>query len=172
MVFIAKNGAWLTMAVTTGLIVGKKIPTTAISTVLRHALPVNHSNLEKGYVLINGKKLEQCDATFEYMVQVLLDKDIPIAYKKELSFKIIMQYVDLKTPHGRKTFLCCILAIFHVFSLTDGIQNHFILLQNLINAVKSGKLSKQLARVIIRRLIKSKMYVDPELAMVADYPMD
>jgi len=36
-------------------------------------------------------------------------------------------------------------------------------MQNLIKAVKDGKISKRLVRSIIRRLIKQGIQVDPEL---------
>jgi hypothetical protein len=54
----------------------------------------------------------------------------------------------------------------HIFAIND-ISSYFILIQNLIKAIKNGKISKRLARLIIRRLLRLKIAVDPELIQVA-----
>lgn len=168
-IFVAKKGVLLGMFLTAGGVVTKKIPKNAISTIVHKALPVTHSDLEKGYILIDGKKivLNECDRTFEYMFQVLINKDIPFERKKEISFRILMDHVDLKTTAGRIRFLLCIISIIHVFALD--ISSYFILMQNLIKAIKNGKISKRLARLIIRRLLRLNLVVDPELIKVAGY---
>lgn len=169
-IFVAKKGAWIGMFLTCSGVLIKKIPKNAISTILHNALPIRHSDLEKGYILVDGKKivLNECDRTFEYMFQVLTNKDIPFEYKKKMSFKILMDHVDLKTTAGRIRFVFCIISIIHIFALND-ISSYFILMKNLIKAIKSGKISKRLARLIIRRLLRLNMAVDPELIKVADY---
>lgn len=42
-------------------------------------------------------------------------------------------------------------------------------MQNLANPIKSGKISKRLARLIVRRLLRAKMTVDPDLLEAAGY---
>lgn len=169
-IYVAQKGALIGMFLTVGGVVIKKIPKSAISTIVHNASPVTHSDLEKGYILVDEKKivLKECDRTFEYMFQVLINKDIPFEHKKEMSFKILMDHVDLKTTAGRIRFVWCIISIIHIFARTD-ISSYFILMQNLIKAIKSGKIPKRLARLIIRRLLRLQVVVDPELIEVADY---
>ena len=112
--------------------------------------------------------LNDCNRTFEYMFQVLTSKDIPFESKKELSLKIIVNHVGLETAAGRIRFVFCIISIMHIFVIND-ISSYFILIENLIKAIKSGKISKRLARLIIRRLLKLNAPVDPELIEAAAY---
>lgn len=119
--YVAKKGALTAMFLTASGIFIKKIPKNAISTVVRNSLPITHSDLEKCYILVDGKKivLNECDRTFEYMFQVLTNKDIPFEYKKEMSFKILMDHVDLKTTAGRIRFVFCIISIIQIFAIND-----------------------------------------------------
>ena len=171
-VYIAKKGALTSMVITASGVFIKKVPKTAISTVIRNSLPTQHSDFEKGFkkgfILVDGKKisLDKCDQTFEYLFNVLTNKEIPFEYKKELSFKILMDHVDLQTTAGRLRFAFCIISILHIFAIND-ISSYFILIQNLIKAIKNGKISKRLARLIIRRLLRLNIAVDPELIQVA-----
>lgn len=110
--------------------------------------------------------LDKCNRTFEYLFNVLTDKEIPFEYEKELSFKILMNHIDLETTTGRLRFVFCIISILHIFAIND-ISSYFIVIQNLIRAIKNGKISKRLARLIIRRLLKLNIAVDPELIEVA-----
>lgn len=73
-----------------------------------------------------------------------------------------MNNVDLKTKAELIRFLFCIISILHIFSITD-ISSYFILIQSLINAIKNGKISERLARLIIRKLIRLGISIDPEL---------
>lgn len=169
-IVVAKKGALIGTFLTASGVVIKKIPKNAISTIVHNALPVTHSDLEKGYILVDGKKivLNECDRTFEYMFQVLINKDIPFEHKKKMSLKILMDHVDLKTTAGRIRFLFCIISIIQIFALND-MSGYFILMQNLLQAIKSGKIPKRLARLIIRRLLRLNLLVDPELIKVAEY---
>jgi hypothetical protein len=167
-VSIAKKGTLTATIITAGGVLIKKVPKTAISTVIRNAFPTQHADFEKGFILVDGKRisLDKCDRTFEYLFNVLTNKEIPFEYKKELSFKILMDHVDLQTTPGRLRFAFCIISILHIFAIND-ISSYFILIQNLIKAIKNGKISKRLARLIIRRLLRLKIAVDPELIQVA-----
>lgn len=90
-VFIAKKGTATAMILTAGGIFIKKVPKTAISTIIRNALPTQHSDFEKGFILVDGKKMfleiDKCDQTFEYLFNVLTNKEIPFEYKKNLVLK-------------------------------------------------------------------------------------
>lgn len=168
LVYVAKKGALTGLVLSAAGILVKKIPQKAVSTVIRNALPVTHSDLEKGFIFVDGKKisLEKCDKTFEYLFSVLSDKEIPFEYKKKVSLKILMNHVDLQTTSGRLRFVFCIISILHIFAIND-MSSYFIIIQNLIEAIKKGKISKRMARLIIRRLIRLNIAVDPELINAA-----
>lgn len=167
-VYIAKKGALTAMLITASGIFIKKIPKTAISTIIRNSLPAHHTDFKKDFTLVDGKELslDSCDQTFEYLFKILNNKEIPFEDKKNLSIKILMNNVDLKTRAGRIRFVLCIISILHIFSITD-ISSYFLLIQSLINALKNGKISKRLARLILRKLTRSGISVDPELIKAA-----
>lgn len=56
LVYIAKNGAWTAIIITASSIFIKKVPKNAISTMIRNSLPTQHSDFERGFILVNGKK--------------------------------------------------------------------------------------------------------------------
>ena len=166
--YIAQKGTLVGVILTTTGVIVKKIPATAVSTIVRNALPTTHSGLGKGFIIVDGQKivLDQCDQTLTYLFTMLSSEDIPFNVKKEMSFKILMEHLSLSTPSGRVRFLICIISMLHVFAIAD-ISCYFIMMQNLIKAVKNGKISKQLARMIIRRLLRLKLDVDPEFIKAA-----
>ena len=110
--------------------------------------------------------LDQCDQNLKYLFKMLSDPKIPFIEKREMTSSILMEHLDLKTLNGRLRFILCIIAILHIFSFTD-VSNYYIMMRNLIKALKEGKISKRLARVIIRKLLRQGVEVDPELIMVA-----
>jgi Asp-tRNA(Asn)/Glu-tRNA(Gln) amidotransferase B subunit len=38
----------------------------------------------------------------------------------------------------------------------------FIILKAIIKAIKEGKISKAMGRLLVRRMLKERIYVDPE----------
>ena len=162
--FLASNG------LITGLTVGggialSKIPATAISTFLSDAFPQNLPHLEKKkFILANGEKiyLDQCDQNLKYLFEILKNPDIPFEEKQKTTNSILQKYVNLNTANGRRNFILCIVFILYIFSIQD-MSSYYILLKNLINAIKQGKISKVLARAIIRRLKRKGLPIDPEL---------
>ena len=170
--FLSRYGLYIGIGTGTGGVITYKIAknSTAVSTVLRRSLPASYSDLEKGYMIIDGEKivLEECDKSFEYLFKVLINKEIPFESKKDVSFKILMDHLDLKTRIGRIRFVICIVSFIYLLGLND-ISGYFIVMQNLVKAIKNGKLSKRLARLIIRRLLKLGAVIDPELIEAAEY---
>ena len=170
--FISKKGVLIGITLATSSVVIKKIPLTVVSTVLRNALPPTHSNWGKfektKFFIVDGKKiyLDQCDQNLKYLFKMLSNQKIPFEDKKQLTYSILVKHLDLRTPNGRLRFILCIITILHIFAIND-ISNYFIMMQNLIKAVKEGKISKRLARLIIRQLIRKGVEVDPELIRVA-----
>jgi hypothetical protein len=168
--FLAEKGILIGLAATTGMIGVNKIPTTAVVKYLRDALPQNLPELEAIKVIgIEGEKLnfENCDNSFQYLINILQDEATPFEKKEEIAHSIFTKYLDLTTPEGRVRFLLCIVGIICVFSLISP-SSLYIIFQNLITAIKEGKISKAMARYIIRKLRQKNIPVDPELLDLVD----
>jgi hypothetical protein len=165
--FLAKKG--LMVGLTTGsCMVIKKLPITAISTYLRDAFPQNLPDLEKKkLILISGEKfyLDPCNQNLKYFFQMLEDPTIPFEEKEKIARSILTNYLDMKTPKGRLTFVLCLVLVLWIFSIQDR-SSFYILLKNLIKAIKEGRISKAMGRLIVRRLQKKGIAVDPELLEV------
>ena len=99
--------------------------------------------------MVGGEKiyLDQCDQTLEYLFKILEDETIPVEEKEKVARSMLTKYLDLKTVNGRIVFVLYILLI-------QNPSGFYILLKNLIEAIKEGKISKAIGRSIIRRLKK------------------
>lgn len=163
--FLAEHG------LTTGLIsstcvVISQIPVNSINTYLRDALPQNLPHLEKKkYILVDGEKiyLDQCDQNLKYLFNILKDETIPFEEKEKVTHSILTKYLNLKTQFGRRNFVLCIVFILYILA-TNHHSSFYIMMRNLIKAIREGKISKAMARLIIRRLKKKGIAIDPELA--------
>jgi len=165
--FLAKKGLLAGM-VTGGGIVISKIPATAISTYLRDSFPQNLPHLEKKKcILVGGEKiyLDQCDQNLEYLFKILEDETIPFEEKEKVARLILTKYLNLKTMNGRIAFVLCIVFVLYILSIQNP-SGFYILLKNLIKAIKEGRISKAIGRSIVRRLQKKSIAIDPELLEV------
>jgi len=145
-----------------------KVSSTAVGRVLRNAAVVNHSDYEKTkYFLLLPEEhkisLEQCEDSFKYLFELLKTKDIPYSEKAEKSFKILTTYLTLDTRLGRIRCVLCMVSMLYLSFSSNEIANFHILMQNLLKAIKSGKISKRLGRLMVRRLLRKNIPVDPEL---------
>lgn len=162
--FLAKNGLLAGLTAGGGVVVSK-IPATAISNYLRDSFAQNLPHLEKKkFILVNGEKiyLDQCDQNLQYLFNILEDETIPFEEKEKVARSILTKYLDLKTAHGRMTFVICIVFVLYVLSFQNR-SGFYILFRNLIKAIKEGKISKAMGRVIVRKLKKKGIVIDPEL---------
>ena len=165
--FLAKKGL-LAGILTGGGVVISKIPATAISTYLRDSFPQNLPHLEKKkFILVGGEKiyLDQCDQNLEYLFKILEDETIPFEEKEKVARSILTKYLDLKTMNGRIAFVLCIVFVLYILSIQNP-SGFYILLKNLIKAIKEGRISKAIGRSIVRRLKKKGIAIDPELLEV------
>ena len=165
--FLAKKGLMAGLMAGGGIVVSK-IPATAISTYLRDAFPQNLPHLEKKkFILVGGEKiyLDQCDKNFEYLFNILEDKTIPFEKKEKEALSVLTKYLNLKTSKGRITFILCIVFVLYILSIQNS-SGFYILLKNLIKAIKEGRISKPIGRAIVRRLQRKGTAVDPELLEV------
>jgi hypothetical protein len=153
---------------TGGGVVISKIPASAISTYLRDAFPQNLPDLEKKkFILVGGEKiyLDQCDQNLEYLFKILEDETIPFEEKEKVARSILTKYLDLKTMNGRIAFVLCIGFVLYILSIQNP-SSFYILVKNLIKAIKEGRISKAIGRAIVRRLKKKGIAIDPELLEV------
>lgn len=170
--FLSETGLLGGLMTGTGLVL-KKIPTSAISTYLREALPQNLPELgKKSFILVDrvdGGKicLDQCEQNLEYLFNILTGTTLPFEEKEKVTGSIFAKYVNLKTMAGRLNFVLCIVSILSVFAIHD-IFSYHIILKHLMKAIKEGRISKVIGRAIIRILQKKGLPVNPELLDVID----
>ena len=162
--FCAKHGLTAGFLSSTGLVV-TKIPITSISTCLRNSVPQNLSHLEKKkFILVNGKKiyLDQCDENLKYLFNILEDETVPFEERKQVAHSILTKYLNLKTPFGRRNFMLCM--VFIIYALYNNHHSSFyLMMRSLIEAIREGKITKPVARFIVRNLRKKGVPLDPEL---------
>nr|YP_010448174.1 hypothetical protein NRL27_pgp025 [Nitzschia dubiiformis]UTQ75655.1 hypothetical protein [Nitzschia dubiiformis] len=165
--FLAKKGLLAGLA-TGGAVVISKIPATAVSTYLRDAFPQNLPDLEKKkFILVGGEKiyLDQCDQNLKYLFDILEDETIPFEEKKEIAHSVLTKYLNLKTQFGRRNFALCITFIIYILFTTRH-SSFYLMMRSLIKAIREGKITKSMARLIVRRLRKKGIPIDPELAEI------
>lgn len=165
--FLAEHGLTTGVASGIGILIGK-IPVTVIATYVRDAFPQNLPELEKEkFILGEGKKLalDQCDQNQKYLFQMLNDETIPFEEKEKLARSILTKYLNLDTLDGRRNFVLCIVLIFSILATTNH-SSFYLMMRSLIRAIKEGKISKAMARLIVRLLKKKGILIDPELADV------
>ena len=143
-----------------------QIPVTSIITCLRDSVPQNLSHLEKKkFILVKGREiyLDQCDQNLDYLFSILEDETIPFKEKKQIAHLILTEYLNLKTPFGRRNFVLCIVFILCIL-FTNHRSSFYLMIRSLIEAVREGKITKPMARFIVRKLRKKGVPIDPELA--------
>ena len=163
--FLADHG------LTTGLLSGAfvvvgQIPFTAIGTYIDNSLPQNlpHLNRKKFSIVVDGQELilDQCDQSLKYLFKILEDDQIPLQEKRKVARSVINKYLNLTTVTGQCNFVICIVSILYILS-NNNYSSFYIMMQNLIAAIRSGKISKAMGRLIVRRLKKKNVLIDPEL---------
>ena len=68
----------------------------------------------------------------------------------------------------RIAFITCIVFIIYTFSILN-LSGFYILLKNLLKAIKEGKISKAIGRIIVRRLQRNGVILDPELLDAVEF---
>ena len=155
--FLADSGFWASVAGgSTGYLI-KQIPLNGVSTYVRNfvqgALPATHGYLDKSMTNLDdwGKiTLYECERIpeLEYLFDVLKYPIIPFEEKQRVTRLIFGRYLNLSTAEGRKAFVLCLIAILLTLSIYNYSSYH-ILVKMLLEAVREGKILKNLVRVII-----------------------
>ena len=162
--FLAEHGLTAGLLSSVGVVISQ-IPITSISTCLRDSVPQNLSHLEKNkFILVKGRQiyLDQCDQNLKYLFDILEDETIPFEDRKKIAHSILTKYLNLKTPFGRRNFVLCIVLIIYVLS-TNCHSSFYIMIRNLIESIREGIITKPMARLIVRKLRKKGVPIDPEL---------
>jgi hypothetical protein len=163
--FLAEHGLTAGLLSSVGVVISG-IPITSISTCLRDSVPQNLSHLEKKiFILVEGRKiyLDQCDQNLKYLFEILKDETIPFEERKEIAHSVLTKYLNLKTPSGRRNFVLCIVFIIYIL-FTNHRSSFYLMMRSLIKAIREGKITKPMARFIVRKLRKKGVPIDPELA--------
>lgn len=169
--FLAHNGFAVGILTSLGVVALTKIPLDAVSTSLRQASIQSFAELGlKRFIMVDGEKinLKECDQDLECLFIVLKDTTLPFGQKEDLTWSILMEYLNLKKPDKVFKFMLCMSFILYIFSHQDTASLD-IILKNLIKAVKEGKISKSIVRIIIRRIMKNNVPVDPELLKLINF---
>lgn len=160
----AKKG--VTIGVSIGLVVAfsvtpKKAIAKIIAKIIEGAVPQSCLVDKKGFIQFNEEKiyLENCDNSFKYMFNILIDKELPYYEKKEIVTYIFSVKLDSIKPLN---LILCLIPLLLILS-TQSLASYVLVIKNLIQAIKEGRISKRLARILVRRLLKEKKNVDPEL---------
>lgn len=168
--FLANHG--LTAGVISSVsVIMTQVPTKAISKYVRESMPQSLVHLEKKkFLLQDGREvdLDICDQNLKYLFDILKDDMIPYEEKKQLAKSIFTKYLNLKTQSGRQNFVFCIIFILSTLYITHS-SNFYIVMKSLIEALRKGKITKSMARYIIKKLRNENIPIDPELLELANY---
>jgi hypothetical protein len=171
--FLANSGLLVSWFGGGGFIL-KQINKNAIANYILDASPQIFPDLKwhakaKRVISVEGEiiYLDQCNQNLEYLFVILKDPNVSFDKKNELALLTLTKYLNLKTPNGRLNFVICIVYILYIFSSWD-ISSYHILIENLIKAIKEGKITKTLGRAIIRLLKRKNLPINPELLEVID----
>ena len=162
-IFLAQKGALTAMLLGAGGVLVKKIPTKAVSTLVREALPNRYAE-KAGLVLPGEMTITFPDRSFEYMFKMFRNTEIPYEEKKELGSRILINHEDLKTKEGRVRVALCIISMLSEFGKNEhdqfNVANFHILIDILMAAIDGGKIPERIARIIRRKLLRLKLKID------------
>jgi hypothetical protein len=104
-----------------------------------------------------------CEANIGTIIMNILNDDsLSFEYKQKAIYKILTKHISLDTDKARVKFVLCIIVILIALYIGNT-SGYIILLNQLYQAVKDGKINNVLFRAIIRKLKKSGRLVDPYL---------
>lgn len=137
-----------------------------VSKYLQNALPQNLAYLEeKKYILIGNEKVyfDQSDHNLQYLLRMLKDHNIPFHEKQKIANLILKKYLNIKDI----CIILCIVLILYMLYI-QSTSGYYILLQNMIEEIKNGKILKPIGRYILRQLKKKAINIDPQFIEVVN----
>lgn len=172
--FVAQKGSIAGLLGASAFVGFKKMPSTAISKFVKDALPYSHSDLGKSeskqFIRIqkNTVTLDYCSDSFLFLANILNSPSIPEYKKDRQTYSALTEHLDLKTMNKRVHFVLCIVNLLQMLSIQSDSANYYLMIGNLIQAIKEGKISKQVARLILRLLKERKIIISPEFINLID----
>ena len=114
--------------------------------------------------MVKGNKvyLDQSDQNLKYLFDILEDEIIRFEERKKIAHSILTRYLNLKTLFGRRNFVLCIVFTNYILFINYH-SSFYIMTGSLIKAIREGKITKPMARFIVRKLRKKGVPIDPEL---------
>lgn len=103
-----------------------------------------------------------------YLLEILKSEDGPFEERKRVLEEILDKYfTGTKFSNGKEkaaflAFLLCLIAILSIL-FSHNIASYHLILANLLKALREGKISKPVVRLIIRKLRKKNILIDPAL---------
>ena len=109
------------------------------------------------FVLVDGEKiyLDECDKPLEYLFSILDDESIPFEERRKAAHSILTKRLSINTQSGRRNLALCLTFIIYIL-FKNKTSSFYIIMKGLIEAVREGKITKQVARIIVRRLKKKR----------------
>ena len=144
-----KTGLFCSLAV---LLAGT--PKDEIALAIRNAMvQIPHET----FVLVDGEKiyLDECDKPLEYLFSILDDESIPFEERRKAAHSILTKRLSINTQSGRRNLALCLTFIIYIL-FKNKTSSFYIIMKGLIEAVREGKITKQVARIIVRRLKKKR----------------
>lgn len=168
--FLTNNGL-LAGVITTALKNISNLDSSAVSKYLGDALPQSQivsDNMKSHTKGIDNFSLDQCEKVpgMEYLFKILEDSEIPYQERERVANDII-RGLDIIKPIGKAGLVICLLSLLIYFNKNNTSSYH-ILIQKLIQALKEGRLSKNVARALVRQLRKAKIPIPAEFIELID----
>lgn len=124
-----------------------KIPSKSINIYSKKAFPLNLSNLEKKQLIISDLQeinYKSGDQGLKDLFTVLDDSNISFEEKQKFVHKILREYLNLKTMSERALLIMCLIFFLYVLAINSP-ANFYIIIQNLVAAIKEDRIPKKLA---------------------------
>lgn len=156
----AAKGVELSAYVGLGLVVAIT-PQKAITRIIENSLPHSHLDL-KTYSTVDGIDfgLETCDDSFKYLKELLMDNQLPFEEKRK-RIEYAFGRMELDEFKGN-LFISCMMSML-ILLLGGNPAAYRLVIESLLEYIKTGRISKAVARMIVKRLKRKGQYVDPEL---------
>lgn len=155
----AKKGVEFSISIDVGAIF-TVVPKKALVKIIEGSLPQSLLDT-KSFSIVNEEKvyLENCSEGFKFMFAILMDNEIPYYEKNALVAYVFGTLLSKTEPLN---LILCLVPILFILAMKNP-SAYYLAIRNLILAIKEGRISKRIVRVMVRRLLSNGQMVDPEL---------
>jgi hypothetical protein len=112
--------------------------------------------------------LDYFNENFIFLAKVLNSQNIAEHTKNYEAHNALTEHLDLKTINRRVYFVLCIDNLLQMLYIQPDIASYYLMLGNLIEAIKEGKISKPVARLIFWHLKEKNIFITPEFKNLID----